>query len=407
MVFRLDRADTDTMKLRKRSTQAWEPSRRRRAARPDHGAVVGLDIGATQVSAVRLRKKGSGYTIAHAAQVPLEPGVVVNGQVTDPRALARALRTLWRKGRFGTRRVCFSLAAPSVITRQVDLPWMPEPDFSLALRYQVTDALPVDLATVELGHHTLGDYVRTEGSGQSMEMSRTLLVASPTDAIVDTAECLRRANLVPIAADSPAFALIRAACGGTVSQTGALAAIVDVGHDTVTVVLHVDGQPRFLRSVASTGAGSATATIAERFGLSAADADELKVRIGLRGPVPVITPLRESGIFGGLPLAPEADADPRTQAVMTLASTWAGRVIGEVRNSLDYYLAGHPEESLSEIVLTGRGALIDGFDSRLQTELRTPVRVISLDDVARGPRRGVRVEHPHSLAIAAGLAMAS
>ena len=393
------------MRLRRPSTPARQHRRARSARRS--GALVGLDIGATSVRGVRLARSRDGYRIIRAASVPLPPGTIVHGEVANPRALEKALRRLWRRGRFGTRRVCFGVAAPGVITRQTDLPWMPEPDFGLALRYQVGDALPVELDSVELAYHPLGEYARTDQHGQVSEFSRVLLVAAHTAPVTALAHCLRKARLEPVSADSAAFALIRAACAGRLPEQSPLEAIVDVGHDAVTVILHEGGQPRFLRSVASIGSDAATTAMADRFSLDHEAAETLKVETGLNGPVPVITPVRESSIFGGLPLAPVEPADPRTQGAMSLASTWAGRVIGEIRNSVDYYASTHPEATLSRIVLTGRGALIDGFTSRVQTELRVPVTTLDLTEVARTPRRGVAADDPDSLVIAAGLAMAA
>ena len=74
--------------------------------------LVGLDIGASGIRAVQLKRhrKTGEYEIVKAASVDLPRGVIRNGNIADEKALIKALRQLWRKGKFSTRKVAFGLA---------------------------------------------------------------------------------------------------------------------------------------------------------------------------------------------------------------------------------------------------------------------------------------------------------
>ena len=113
---------------------------------------IGLDIGTSGIRAAELRHiRGSATCeVSRLAAVDLPHGTVRNGEVLDPKLFTKSLRSLWKKGRFTGRSVTFGISDTSIITRQLDLPWMPPDSFIQALPYQIHEALPVDISTVEV-----------------------------------------------------------------------------------------------------------------------------------------------------------------------------------------------------------------------------------------------------------------
>ena len=188
---------------------------------------VGLDLGTSGIRAVEARWHRDHYQIRRAAEVDLPEGCLLNGVILDTDSVVKALRHLWRRGRFSTRKVAFAVTDTSVITRQLELPWMPAEDFRTALKYQVGDALPVDLSTVEVDFEPIAEFQVTDQHGQVNDMLQFLLVAANKEILSSVAEVLLRARLEPIVADTSAFALIRAACAGVLAQDRPLEAIVD------------------------------------------------------------------------------------------------------------------------------------------------------------------------------------
>jgi type IV pilus assembly protein PilM len=369
---------------------------------------VGLDIGTSGIRAVevRWRRRRNTYEITRAASVELPPGVVRNGSIADPKLVTKALTKLWRRGHFSTRKVVLGLADSTMLTRQVDLPWMPTEDFAAALRYQVADALPVDMSTVEVGYHLLSEHHRTDANGQAQDVNRILVVAANTEAVTAESKVLRKARLVPIAADSSAFALIRAACHGSLPTSAEVQAIIDMGADQLTVVIHQSGQPRFIRTISNLGGDTATAGIAEKLGISTEEAEQLKRATGLNGPAPVVAPIAESSVFGSTNSPETAPMDARSAAAVAVLNPWATTLIGEVRNSLDYFQATDSDTSVTSLVVTGRTAELDGVVERLATQLPMPVTVmdplvglVATRRVAKNPAPDTR------LTVATGLAM--
>ncbi|MBI1350194.1 MAG: type IV pilus assembly protein PilM [Actinomycetales bacterium] len=370
--------------------------------------LVGLDIGTSGIRAVQVRRKGDRTEIVKAASVELPRGAIRNGAVIDQKAVVKALKQLWKRGRFSSRKVVFGLADSGVLTRQVELPWMPPKDFRAALRYQIGDALPVDLDSVEIDYHLLAEVDRADDHGQTSEFNRILIVAANKEAIATEATLMRKAGLTPLVADSAAFALIRAACRGIVPENTGSHAIADIGAEQVTVVIHEDGQPRFIRTIANLGGDTATLAVAERLGVDPESAEGIKRETGLNGPVPVIAPIAESSVFVSASVEEVVPLDPRSGATVDVLNPWAVTVISEIRNSLDYFQASSPDTPVQTLTLVGRTSQLDGLQERISTQI--PVAVHTMDPLVglTASKKVMKAQVPDTrLAVATGLALGS
>ncbi len=366
-------------------------------------AFVGLDLGTTSLRAVQVNaRKGS---VTHAAEVPIARGVVSHGQVADPKALAKALGSLWRKGRFTTRRVAFALPDTSVLTRQVDLPWMPDADFRAALRWQVGDALPVELDTVELDYRPIETFVTRDQHGQEVRMQRCLLVASSTAGVTEVCTALAKARLEPWAADVASFALLRAAeaCSARRDDDD-VSALIDIGAGDITVVIHSAGQPRFIRAVPQHAGETIVDGLSHQLGVDAAQASDLLMQAGLNGPPPVVATVAESSIFAALSTPASLVRDPQVELALDVINPWATALVGQVRDSLDYYQAGAGRTKVTSLQLSGRLAGLEGLVERLGTELRLPVSQL---DLYNGPRWSAKAQKSlaPTMTLALGLAL--
>ncbi|MGI9135851.1 MAG: type IV pilus assembly protein PilM [Candidatus Nanopelagicales bacterium] len=365
--------------------------------------LVGLDLGSTGIRAVEAKHGRDGWRIMKTAEIDLPPGAIHGGVIADPASVSKALRRLWRAGRFSTRKVAAALSDAGVITRQIDLPWMPPDDFRSALKYQVVDSLPVDLSTVELDYQPLAEFSVPDGHGHSTDMLQVLLVATPSEAVADLCETLISARLEPVRADTTAFALIRTASGGSLPVSDECTALVDIGADVLTVVIHQGGRPLFIRSIPGQGGELASLTVSAAMGMDIEDARALVIATGLNGPPPVITPVAESNVFGLLSGTGEVPIDLTTSRAMALINPWATTLVSAIRDSLDYFNAAGGTH-VSRLVLTGRTAQLNGLSERITTELRIPVTLL---DPFAGLDRAKRVSHldSRSYAVATGLAM--
>ena len=83
-------------------------------------SIVGLDIETGSIAATEVKVNGSN-SIARTAIVPLEPGVVSEGEVRDGEALVRALRSLFSENKLG-KNVRLGVANQRVVVRPCGCP---------------------------------------------------------------------------------------------------------------------------------------------------------------------------------------------------------------------------------------------------------------------------------------------
>ena len=368
--------------------------------------LVGLDIGSSGVRAAEFVSGRRRPTLRRFAQAPLPAGVVRAGAVVDTDALTEALKTLWSKGRFGTRNVALGVANAGVLVRQLDLDWMPPADFRKALRYQVQDVLPFSVDEANLDYHLLDDLEVPGEDGAPRRVARILLVAASrgmVDAYVDAA---RRAGLRTQAVDLLPFALLRARTPLLPEGSSVTEAIVDVGSDVVSVVVHTAGVPRYVRMIPGVGGDSITRAVQERYDWTWEDAERTKVYVGLPGHAH----LDPSQVTS---LTPRTDGlDHAAQQVVDAA---ARGLVEEISTTVNFYRDSAAEQeagdagapagtAVGRVLLTGSGAELGGFAELLAARLDVPVDRLDVLAHVRAPGRLrlARADLP-ALAVPAGL----
>jgi type IV pilus assembly protein PilM len=294
---------------------------------------IGLDIGATAVRAAEVSTNGSA-ALVRAAQVPLEPKAVENGEIRNPEAVAEAVRELWSAGRFKSHQVHMGVANQRVVVREVALPWLPPKELQESIAYQVQEYIPIPVDDAVLDFDPLDEF---EHEGR--RMLRILLVAAQkamVSSLVDTAVA---AKLEPVGVDLVPFALLRSVgdlADGRVLEDSGEEAVVDIGADVTSICVHDRGMPRFVRILPS-GGNDITLAVARALGVSEEEADRMKrgEALGTGGPNP-------------------EDA----QRVATGRTT---SFVDEIRSSLEFYAAQSPGSRVTRLTVTGGGSKLQGF----------------------------------------------
>lgn len=361
--------------------------------------VVCLDIGSSGLRAAQFSLRstpvgGKACRLDRYAAVPLPDGAVAGGVVMDPAAVGKALRALWSAGRFSTKRVVFGLANDRVLVRQLDLDWMEPADFRQALSYAVADQIPMSVDDANLDYHVLED-IPAGPDLDSERMLRILLVAAATEMVDTFLTALAEADLTPVKAELTPFALIRAASPSPSpspegeAEQGSAEAIVDIGADTLTVVVHAAGQPRFVRTVGQLGGRAITGELQQKFGWSFEEAETAKAQYGLPRQ-------RAAGDdLVGL-------EHPAQQAIEERV---AG-VVAEVRTTLNFFLsAGAGVQTLSRILLTGGGSRLNGLDERIAEAMDTEVVTLTPPREVRSRLSAVADDDLGAVALLSGLAL--
>lgn len=307
------------------------------------GSAVGLDIGASCVRAAEVVLRASGPTLVRFGQVALPTGAVEAGAVRQPEVVTAAIRSLWAATALPRRPVRLGVGNPGVVVRALDLPFYRSRDeLRSALPYLVGDQVPMDDGETVIDFAPLEEVISSDGTRQLSG----LLVAGSEATIACSVDCVLAAGLRVASVDLNPLALLRAAVPTPgLGLRARPEAIVDVGAELTSVVVHEDGMPRLVRILAMGGAAVSRALVAE-LQLSAPQAEAAKRE--LAGPAP----------------APDV---ARTAARITQD------MVGEIRGSLDYFGATSPTGPVTRVVLTGGGSRMAGLAPALGDGLRVPV----------------------------------
>jgi type IV pilus assembly protein PilM len=331
---------------------------------------IGLDIGSSSIRAVEVRRGKDEYNLTNFGQVPLPRGTVQAGILQDPFAVTSALKQLWAACKFDTKKVMLGVTNPQLVVREMSVSNLPAKEMARSLPFQVRDMLPLAVERSLLDFHPLED----PGDNPTV---RGLLIAMPKDAVMTTVQAVEKAGLHVAGVDLASFAVLRAA-----SRLDAqVEAIVDIGAEVTSVVVHADGEPLIVRTVPRGGA-EITESMATRLGLDPAEAEAVKCRFGLHGD--------------GNPDTANAAAD----AVRPL--------VNELRSSFTYLASGERQKQVTRISLCGGSALMPGLAEHLQQLLNVAVMYADsagrLRDTRKARQRGFDSFVP-SAAVSIGLTL--
>jgi type IV pilus assembly protein PilM len=331
---------------------------------------IGLDIGSSSIRAVEVRRTKDEHTLTNFGQVPLPPGTVSGGVMQDPVVVTSALKQLWAACKFDTKHVRLGVTNPQLVVREMSVSNLPPKEMRKSLPFQVRDMLPLAVERSLLDFHPL------EEPGDSPTV-RGLLIAMPKDAVMTAVQAAERAGLYVVGVDLASFALLRAS-----SRLDAqVEAIVDIGAEVTSVVVHADGEPLIVRTVPR-GGHEITQSLATRLGIPPAEAETLKCRYGLHGD--------------GSPDSSGAAVD----AIRPL--------LNELRSSFTYLASGERQKQVTRISLCGGSALMPGLAEHLQDKLHVAVMYADnagrLRDTRRARERGFDSFVP-SAAVSIGLTL--
>ncbi len=307
------------------------------------GTLIGLDIGSVFIRAVETTRGKEGVVITNAGRTPVPAGAVSAGIIVDERAVTQALKNLWSNAGFRTRDVIVGITNPQSVVREMSVTNLPMRELRKALPFQVRDVLPLPV------ERALLDFYPLEDPGQK-EKVRGLLIAAPKDAVRSTVQPIERARLHVVRVDLGSLALLRALS----KLDSTVEAIVYIGADVTSVVVHLDGVPLIVRSIPR-GGQDITTTIANRLATTTTEAESLKRRIGVN-----------------------LEEDVETAEVVRDALK---PLLNEIRTSFMYLSATERGSRVARIALTGGGSLLPGLGELLAEQLS--VEVITADPLAR------------------------
>ncbi|MQA89892.1 MAG: type IV pilus assembly protein PilM [Gemmatimonas sp.] len=228
---------------------------------------VGLDIGSRLVKVAAVDHSGDEPRLVRIAALPLASDAIVEGEIMDLPLVTKTIGDVI--GMLGMRPqfVVTAIGGRDVIVKRIQMERMPEMEVREVIRWEAQRYVPFDMESVLL------DFQVLDPEAEGLQMS-VLLVAAKRDLVEQRLKLLKDAGLGPAVVDVDAFALFNAFEHNYASASAGSGILVNVGHETTTVVVHDQGAPTTTRDIPF-GAKQVRADLRRLHGLSSEVAEEV------------------------------------------------------------------------------------------------------------------------------------
>ncbi|GAB4252331.1 MAG: type IV pilus assembly protein PilM [Thermoleophilia bacterium] len=356
--------------------------------------LIGLDIGKSSIVGAQVKGAVPDAALKAYHERYIPDGLVFEGEVVDPEGLGKELKAFMSESRLKGKSVHLGVGNQKVIVRTIEVPEMEEGELRGAIEFQAQDYIPIPIEEVVLDFQVVSRYTDEDGVGKM----QVLLVAAQRDMIDGFMEAAKEAGLKVEGIDVSAFALIRALAPQVSfvdqgADEDSAFAIVNISSSVSTLVVALDGVPKFTRII-NFAYDNMVGALTEGQGIPFEDAVALLERVGLPGP---------------------HEPDEETYNPVTISETQhtLSRVVeelgDELRRSLDYYQSQEYATYIDRVAITGRGAMVRNIDAFLSdvlnvtVELGNPLVKISRNE--SGQSDEVLAAVAPRLAVALGLAL--
>lgn len=296
--------------------------------------LVGLDIGSKFVKAVQITDTNGKYRVTEfgIAEIPAQ---------TAP---ADAVKALWARKHFKTRRVATSVSGRFVFVRYINMPVMTPEELGNAAKYELGKYIPVEVDEVLHDSQKLEEMPPQEG--QEPEM-RVLLVAAKRTFIDEHVAVVEGADLQPGYVDVDSFALGNAYELSGLSNPAAIAqgklvALVDIGASKTNINIMSDTLSFFTREFYK-GGDDLTDAISKKLSIEMGDAETLKRN-------------------------PEGDLARMQDCIAGVLDD----ICHDINISVDYF-ENQYDRKVDEIYVTGGGSCATGLQETLERTVQKPV----------------------------------
>jgi type IV pilus assembly protein PilM len=341
-------------------------------------SVLGVDIGASSLKVVQLRKQRGKALLETYGELALGPyaGVEI-GQSTNLTAdkISETLRDLLRESKVTTKECGVGIPFERSLLTLVELPRRKDrEEQKTIIELEARKYIPVPISEVQLDWFIVPDISAVDAQKDKV---RALLVAVHNDELKLLQTVVQTAELSASFFELEIFSTIRAVVDEPVKPI----MVLDIGSATTKAYVVEHGVVALSHTI-TTGGQDATRAIAVSHSVPVAGAETLK---------------KEQGITG------EAKGGIDVRSSLELVY---GRIFGEARRVLAQYELVH-QKAVSSIILTGGGGVAKGLGAFAQSAFAITVKVADPFARTEAPEfiRPVLQEIGPEFAVAVGLAL--
>jgi len=305
--------------------------------------LVGLDIGSRTVKAAEIAVTGKGTVLKKFGMVEIAPGIIEDGGINDPDALAESIRQVFKENNIKELNVAISIGGYSVIVKKINVQTMAEAQLQETIHFEAEQYIPFDISDVNLDFQILGE---SETNPNQMDV---FLVAAKKEMVQEYINLVDLAGLNACIIDVEAFAL-QNTYELNYDLKNENVALIDIGASKTSLNILKGSTSLFMRDV-SLGCSQVNNKIVSLTGCSPEEAEQIK--LGQR--------------------ASNMSPEELKEIITSVVTDWCT----EIRRALDFFYSTYPDDQIKRIILSGGGANITEFRQLLAVEASAEVEVIN------------------------------
>jgi len=168
---------------------------------------LGLDIGASSVKIVQLKKKKSLTKLIGYESRPLPENVIIEGIISDHDKICKIIKEILssaEKGKFTAEKVIASIPDNNVFTRVLELPVLSDKELKEAVYWEADQSIPMAITDLVIDWQVLGPSKSKEG------MNDVLLIGAPLAIVNSYIQLFEKLGFQPEAIETSLASVIRA-----------------------------------------------------------------------------------------------------------------------------------------------------------------------------------------------------
>lgn len=317
----------------------------------------GLDIGETSLKLAAVIPSANGsYELTNIGQLIFDDSNSRN-ILDDPKQLSLKIKQLMEKTQGRKLKSQFIHACipdTDTFVKLIEIPDMTDEEIPEAVKWASEQHIPLPVDSMYLDWHVV--------THDPHHKKITILLGAVKREISNTfTEAIKLAGLIPLSLDVEATAITRALQPLFTSEKtdkpepNKTYAILDLGATHTSLIIYSQNTIQFVAGIPLDGR-NVTEKLAQNLHIATQEAEKAKLICGLTNP----------------------DCE---NALLTILNDDFKAMTAKIKESFDYYNATVDEpRAISELILCGGGAYLDGLDVLCEKELKIPVRHGSLSN---------------------------
>lgn len=353
------------------------------------GSVVGIDIGASAIKIVQLKKENGKAVIETYGSISVAPfagGVVGQVMAVPEEALVKALDDLYKEANLSTKDSALSIPASASLVFLVELPGtVAEKDVSSIIYNEARRYIPVPITEVSMDWWLVpkrpldgltDDSMKPTSDEMKAEKTKVLVAAIHNEALEKYQGLVKDAKLSADFFEIEIFSSVRSTLGQDLGTN----MLLDIGASKTKVSIVDRGVIQDFHIV-NRGSHDITQALVTALGVSFTDAEVMKKEYGLT----------------------DNPKQPKSRDVMTTAYEY---ILFEAANVVLNYEKKYGK-SISRVIMVGGGVMMKGAADKAREKFATEVIMGNPFERIEAPAflEGVLAESGPEFAVAAGLAL--